>query len=520
MKSFRFGIGELRPGEWISFRSEGWGSINLDPFSGKTIPVSTHVTIGGSSYSAYTQPLQLPERGTQPGVLNTSPRPGVEAYKLPGPQEGYTYDPVTQTSTWTIVGGGPCSAPHRVTWPCIQRAGSWASATEGPSPPPLPPSPPVWPPGFFNPSPYPPTPAAPPDGLRFWSLLASWGGRLPQRGDVVEIPEGITIVMDISPPFLWRLNVKGTLVVYNIAGADLKLRCVFLHIWPGGTFTAGSPGDSLRRKLKIEMVGDTLADPRDFCGKIGKFKVGPKSICVEGRLFLHGREPDRAWTHLNATVQPGAGELVLTEQVNWRANETVAVVTTDYDQAHTEKVVIGEVAHRSGTSYGSPTILRKLQTPLTHKHYAATERHGSFDVELRAEVALISRNVEIESVDMFDEDYFFHPQTKETDYGFKMRVLDGGEANLVAVRFVKGGYYKSPREYIPTLTLESFGSVVKKCVFDETFAQPIRISARNVRIDSNVVANSVLSGIRISSPGAIVTGNLVLEAKCMSDCAG
>ena len=70
--------------------------------------------------------------------------------------------------------------------------------------------------------------------------------------------------------------------------------------------------------------------------------------------------------------------------MSWRANETVVVATTDYDQAHSEKVVVGEVSHRSGTGYGSPTVLRKLHTPLMYKHYAATERHGNFDVELRA----------------------------------------------------------------------------------------------------------------------------------------
>eukprot|EP00966_Prymnesium_polylepis_P260785 6023521-Prymnesium_polylepis.1 len=66
-----------------------------------------------------------------------------------------------------------------------------------------------------------------------------------------------------------------------------------------------------------------------------------------------------------------------------------------------------------------------------YKHYAATERHGNFDVELRAEVALISRNVEIESIDMFDTDHFFMPQG--ISYGFKMVVRTGGEANLVGV---------------------------------------------------------------------------------------
>mmetsp|Transcript_60745 Transcript_60745/g.166458 ORF Transcript_60745/g.166458 Transcript_60745/m.166458 type:complete len:142 (+) Transcript_60745:2-427(+) len=141
MEVFKFGIGELGEGEWVSFRSIPWGSINLDQDSGDYVPVQTTVTIGGLSYSAFKQPLRLPEHGTQHGVFDTSPRSGVEAYKRPGPPQGYTYDPVTQTSTWTIVGGGACAAS--INQPCIQKVGSYATATQPPSPPPLPPFPPT-----------------------------------------------------------------------------------------------------------------------------------------------------------------------------------------------------------------------------------------------------------------------------------------------------------------------------------------------------------------------------------------
>lgn len=245
MSGYVFGIGELREGEWISFRSGQWGAVN-NPDDEIYVPSSQGVAVDGRTYVANKLPLRAPEMGEQPGVLTTSPRPGVDWTGMAGPHEGYSYDAVTQTSTYTIV--GPPSCYSSTNQPCIHKTGRYWSSVESPSPPPLPPSPPSWPPGFFTPSPAPPTPGAPPDGLRFWSQANTWGGQLPQRGDTVEIPEGITIILDISPPFLWRLNVKGTLIVWNHRLTDVLLHTVFLHIFPTGTMAAGSPGDVRRHQ--------------------------------------------------------------------------------------------------------------------------------------------------------------------------------------------------------------------------------------------------------------------------------
>ena len=198
MSFYVFGIGELREGEWISFRSGQWGAINA-PDSELYVPVSQTVAVDGQEYTADRLPRRLPEPSEQPGVLPTSPNPAVSWQEAAvAPPEGYTFDQVTQTSTYTIAGPPTCA--RSINQPCVQKGGTYRASWQNPSPPPLPPSPPLLPPGFFTPSPSPPYPATPPDGLRFWSQPGTWGGRLPQRGDTVEIPQGITIIMDVSPP--------------------------------------------------------------------------------------------------------------------------------------------------------------------------------------------------------------------------------------------------------------------------------------------------------------------------------
>ena len=500
MSSYIFGLGELRPGEWISFRSGQWGAIN-DPNDELYVPNSQTIHVDGDgSYTATKLPLRLPALGEQPGVLAAG-----------APSQGYTYDAVTQTSTYTLVGPPACYSS--LNEPCIHKAGSYVASRQSPSPPPSPPAPPSWPPGFFTPSPAPPMPASPPD-LRLWSQPETWGGVSPKRGDTVEIPEGITIIMDVSPPFLWRLDVKGTLLVWNKPATDVTLQLVFLHVHEHGTFAAGSPGDAFRGKLAIHLAGDTLAEPRNFCSGIGS-----KSICVEGRLFLHGRAPTRPWTYLNATAHAGDDSLVLQERVDWLAGEKVVVAATGYDQAEAEKMTFGEAMQLGAADEHAPTVLGGLSGQLAHTHYAATEKHASFDVSMRAEVALISRNIEVVAVDMFDHDFFFEPQDPPS-FGFRLTVRHGAEANLVGVRFVKGGYFFSERIYWPQLALGASGSVVRSCVFDEAFSQPIRIEAPWVVVQSNVIVSSVMSGIKVAAPGATITGNLVLGAHCMPWCAG
>ena len=68
--------------------------------------------------------------------------------------------------------------------------------------------------------------------------------------------------------------------------------------------------------------------------------------------------------------------------------------------------------------------------------------------------------------------------------------------------------------------LASYGSVIRSCVFDLTFAQPIRILASGVVVDRNVITGSVMSAIQVAEPRSYVTNNLVLGAHCFDYCAG
>ena len=319
------------------------------------------------------------------------------------------------------------------------------------------------------------------------------------------------IVLDISPPLLMKLEVKGTLQVWNRRLTDVVLRAMYIHITTEGRLLAGSPGDPFRGRFAIHLSGKPLLQPISFCG------LGSKSLCVEGLLSLMGPTPNRAWTRLNQTADAGSISLTTEEQVNWRDGDLVAIASSSYDQAHAETVPVSSVTNFGFMGSGAPTRLL-TQTPLAFRHFAATETHAGRDVRMAAEVAVLNRSIEIVGVDLFEKDFFFPPAGKT--FGWRARIT--GEAWITGVRMVGGGMFRSPKIYTPTLHLEgTSGSVVRSCTFEQMIAQPIRVSGERSVIDANVILNSVMSAIMIMNGDRVhVTNNLVLSTHCMDFCAG
>ena len=60
-------------------------------------------------------------------------------------------------------------------------------------------------------TPHPPISEATP-----WSDPATWGGSVPAAGDVVTIPAGKAVLLDVDPPALEGLQIDGLLVAADI----------------------------------------------------------------------------------------------------------------------------------------------------------------------------------------------------------------------------------------------------------------------------------------------------------------
>jgi cell migration-inducing and hyaluronan-binding protein len=244
-------------------------------------------------------------------------------------------------------------------------------------------------------------------GLR-WSHHKSWPGhRVPAAGDDVVIPEGRRILLDVSPPELRSLVVRGALV---LPLADTTPRAIVAgHIEVRGLLAAGSEGRRYDGRLTITLTGRS-----DAPGLLHK----AISVFPGGSLELHG--PERvSWTRLAATADAGATRLSLARSVDWRPGDRIVVAPSGFSQDEAETRVVRAV---EGT-------MVQLDAPLAHRHVGEPLRIAGIDVERRAEVGLLSRGIRLEG----------DASSEGTGAGGHVIVFQGGIAHVEGVEFHRMG---------------------------------------------------------------------------------
>ena len=110
--------------------------------------------------------------------------------------------------------------------------------------------------------------------------------------------------------------------------------------------------------------------------------------CRYCTLDLVGPERVPSWTVLEKTSEAGTNTMILQQSVDWKVGEQISVASTDYDGRHSEERAIIKI---DNTNPNKPVIT--LDKPFEYKHFAMTQTFGSETIDMRAEVALLSRNV-------------------------------------------------------------------------------------------------------------------------------
>ena len=211
-----------------------------------------------------------------------------------------------------------------------------------------------------------------------WSDPATWGGELPPiDGQLVVIPPGMTVVLDIATNILAGILIEGNLIVKDVAGITIDAYYIFVY---GGMLQIGTESEPFTNIITITLHGNThtRAIPN----------YGSKFIAVRnGVLDIHGEPRTPSWTILDQTANAGDYTIHLQESVNWKPTEKVVVATTSYVLEESEVMEISSVS-ASGTEI-------TFTTPLQYQHYAATETYGSSTIDIRGEVGLLTRNIRI-----------------------------------------------------------------------------------------------------------------------------
>lgn len=129
-----------------------------------------------------------------------------------------------------------------------------------------------------------------------WSSRFSWGYKDPPiRGDLVVIPKGQTMLLDVSTPVLAALVIKGKLIFDE---KDLVLNAEKIILVDGGVLEVGTESNPFQHKARIVLHGNARST------KLPLF--GAKVLAVrEGTLDLHGKHVPITWTHLQKTADIG-----------------------------------------------------------------------------------------------------------------------------------------------------------------------------------------------------------------------
>ena len=266
-----------------------------------------------------------------------------------------------------------------------------------------------------------------------WSDPATWGGSLPVAGENVTIPADKAIVLDISPPALAGLTIQGSL---TFADQDINLSSDWIIVQGG--LHIGSESSPYTSNAVITLTGDDPAENDTTRGIIVMGGMG-------GELQLHGSAPATIWTKIDGHIAPNASQLTVLQAEGWKAGDQIILAPTDYyGVAQTEQLTLTAVSDTQLT-LGSPvqnarwgllqyvTSAGMALSPDTSVTPPSTEGDTPMVLDQRAEVANLTRNIVIQSVD--------DTLWQSNGFGAHLMVMDGLNAivRIDGVEFRRSG---------------------------------------------------------------------------------
>jgi hypothetical protein len=322
--------------------------------------------------------------------------------------------------------------------------------------------------------------------------------------------------LDLSPPPLGRLVVEGTLLVNR---SSVNITAIYIEI-KGGTFIIAdldSDGNVLGAysgNCTINLVGtnDRLArvfgrDPRETPEiKLGRqaVRLGAGVLGVFGTFVAIGRPVRHAWVRLAATAVAGQEFLVLDAAVEWDVGCEISISPTDFEPHEVEIHTISAVETRLFNQ--QPSTVLNLTRRLQFDHYGgAWEVYGSRRVRMRAEVALLSRNIIIRG-DGEGEDSFYTtwnaPKAAGKASVCNNGVCEVGENSQTCKGDCRGPVYEYGASIVVSAYSEDAVICSKEAVcsggFQRTFMGKINISNIELRHfgQNNLQAGLVLENLQ------------------------
>jgi len=370
---------------------------------------------------------------------------------------------------------------------------------------------------------------------KYWSDLSIWaGGVFPVAGSYVEIPSSWHLYLDIDTPILQQIDVNGILEFSPNKSATLNAHWVFIR---KGELRSGSDSNPTKKDIthKVVLYGEPLDDSFAFSPDV---QGGNKVIVVTGNFSMHGY-PKFSFSKLEQSVYPGS-DIIFVTGVDWEVGDEIAISPSGYSQNEYEVFTITEISgkiagydelaagttvtavdfasdsdwiaannkrqygkdqtklddtQQSSTAPSTGITKIKLSAPVDFYHSGAPLTINGYLADMRTEVALISRNVQI--------------VTEGNGWGFSVVVNDFldelvdsgpvmryGNTDLEHVAFKDCGQLDSNLACIRYQSTGTTSSSISDCSFKDPQTWAIYLdTASNINIESNVILNARWRGV-------------------------
>ncbi|XP_069115426.1 fibrocystin-L-like [Argopecten irradians] len=237
-----------------------------------------------------------------------------------------------------------------------------------------------------------------------WSADHSWSngdgtGGKPVASDFVVIPEGKTLLLDEDTPVLKMLLIDGGQLIFD--ERDVTLNAEYILITNNGSLIVGTEDEPFQHKATIILHGHTLSTKLPIYGS-------KALITRNGTLEIHGKPIPRTWTRLGSTANIGDTQVILQESIYAKVGDQIVIATTG--DRHSQK----ETEVRVVTAVSADGRTLTFSQPLEYKHLGISIPVGSKQLEARAEVGLLTRNVVIRG----NEDVTWEEEIEECPDGF------------------------------------------------------------------------------------------------------
>jgi cell migration-inducing and hyaluronan-binding protein len=213
---------------------------------------------------------------------------------------------------------------------------------------------------------------------------------VPEAGESAEIKSGWNMVFDLEEsPIIDVLVVNGRLTFLNEPGISLHLKVKHLFVRAGQLFI-GNETVPFLGNAHITLYGEKASQAIVFTNAV---EAGNKLICNTGLVKFYGQPRASKMTRLLKPVAAGASTIYVEKNLDWVAGDQIALAPTNLKYKESDYAII--------TSYDSETGTVQLDRTLTYGHWGKdTSTADYYGVDMRGEVALLSRNIKIQGEDI------------------------------------------------------------------------------------------------------------------------